>query len=62
MASITPLYDRVILKRLDPTETLKSGIVIPDTAKEKPMEAIVVAVGEGKYDDVCQRRSKSPHW
>lgn len=55
MNSITPLHDRVILKRLDPTETLKSGIVIPDTAKEKPMEAIVVAVGEGKYDEAGKR-------
>ena len=51
MASITPLYDRVILKRLDPTETLKSGIVIPDTAKEKPQEAEVIAVGPGRIDD-----------
>lgn len=53
--SITPLLDRVLLKRLEATETLKSGIVIPDTAKEKPMEAMVVAVGEGKFDESGKR-------
>ena len=47
--SIKPLYDRVLLKRSEPAETVKGGIIIPDTAKEKPMEAEVVAVGEGKY-------------
>ncbi len=53
--AITPLYDRVMLKRVDPAETVKGGIIIPDTAKEKPMEAIVVAVGEGKFDDNGKR-------
>jgi len=47
--AIKPLYDRVLLKRSEPAETVKGGIIIPDTAKEKPMEAEVVAVGEGKY-------------
>jgi chaperonin GroES len=47
--AIKPLYDRVLLKRCEPAETVKGGIIIPDTAKEKPMEAEVVAVGEGKY-------------
>jgi len=47
--AIKPLYDRVLLKRSEPAETGKGGIIIPDTAKEKPMEAEVVAVGEGKY-------------
>ena len=46
---IKPLYDRVLLKRVDPAEVVKGGIIIPDTAKEKPMEAEVVAVGEGKF-------------
>ncbi len=53
--SIRPLYDRVMLKRVDPAETVKGGIIIPDTAKEKPMEAAVVAVGEGKFDDNGKR-------
>ncbi len=53
--NITPLYDRVMLKRVDPAETVKGGIIIPDTAKEKPMEALVVAVGEGKFDDNGKR-------
>ncbi len=42
--AIKPLYDRVLLKRCEPAETVKGGIIIPDTAKEKPMEAEVVAV------------------
>jgi chaperonin GroES len=53
--AIKPLYDRVMLKRVDPVETAKGGIIIPDTAKEKPMEALVVAVGEGKFDDNGKR-------
>ena len=53
--SIRPLYDRVMLKRVDPAETVKGGIIIPDTAKEKPMEAMVAAVGEGKFDDNGKR-------
>ncbi|MBI4911699.1 MAG: co-chaperone GroES [Acidobacteria bacterium] len=53
--AIKPLYDRVVLKRMDPAETVKGGIIIPDTAKEKPMEALVVAAGEGKFDDNGKR-------
>ena len=53
--AITPLYDRVLLKRVDPAETVRGGIIIPDTAKEKPMEAEVVAVGEGKFSDEGKR-------
>jgi chaperonin GroES len=45
--SIRPLHDRVLVKRVEEQETLKSGIIIPDTAKEKPQEAEVVAVGNG---------------
>jgi chaperonin GroES len=48
---ITPLYDRVLLKRIEEQEVRRSGIIIPDTAKEKPQEAEVIAVGKGKLDD-----------
>jgi chaperonin GroES len=47
---IQPLHDRVIVKRVEEEETTKGGILIPDTAKEKPMEGIVVAVGSGKIE------------
>ena len=53
--AIKPLSDRVLLKRVEPAETMKGGIIIPDTAKEKPMEAEVVAAGEGKFDDNGKR-------
>jgi chaperonin GroES len=43
-----PLHDRVILKRIEETQTAKGGIIIPDTAKEKPMEGEVISVGPGK--------------
>jgi chaperonin GroES len=45
---IRPLADRVVLKRLEQESKTKGGIIIPDTAKEKPIEALVVAVGNGK--------------
>jgi chaperonin GroES len=45
---IRPLHDRVIVKRLEEEETTKGGIIIPDTAKEKPIEGKIVAVGAGK--------------
>jgi chaperonin GroES len=45
---ITPLYDRILVKRLEPKEEVRGGIIIPDTAKEKPQEAEIVEVGEGK--------------
>jgi chaperonin GroES len=45
---IKPLHDRVIVKRIEEEETTKGGIIIPDTAKEKPIEGKVVAVGDGK--------------
>ena len=44
---VIPLHDRVLLKRLEEKEVTKSGIIIPDTAKEKPLEAEVIAVGKG---------------
>jgi chaperonin GroES len=48
---IRPLYDRILVKRVEDKETRKGGIIIPDTAKEKPMHAEVVAVGKGKVND-----------
>ena len=48
---VRPLHDRVIVKRIDEEETTKGGIIIPDTAKEKPIEGKVVAVGGGKVGD-----------
>ncbi len=48
--NITPLHDRVLVKRLEEKETVKGGIIIPDTAKEKPQEGEVVAVGAGKLE------------
>jgi chaperonin GroES len=45
---IRPLQDRVIVKRVEEEEKTKGGIIIPDTAKEKPMEGLVIAVGKGK--------------
>ncbi len=47
---VKPLGGRVLVKRLDETETTKGGIIIPDTAKEKPKEGKVVALGTGKLD------------
>ncbi len=48
---IRPLQDRVIVKRLEEEEKTKGGIIIPDTAKEKPMEGLVISVGKGKTAD-----------
>ncbi len=52
---LRPLYDRIVVKRLDVKEQVRGGIIIPDTAKEKPQEAQVIAVGEGKFDDNGKR-------
>jgi len=46
--NIRPLHDRVVVKRIEEKETVQGGIIIPDTAKEKPQEGEVVAVGQGK--------------
>ncbi len=46
--NIKPLYDRIIVRRISEEERTKGGIIIPDTAKEKPLEGVVVAVGDGK--------------
>src|SRR5580765_459390 len=47
--NIRPLHDRVIVRRIEEGEQIRGGIIIPDTAKEKPQEGEVIAVGEGKY-------------
>ena len=49
--NITPLHDRVIVKRIDEGEQIRGGIIIPDSAKEKPQEGEVIAAGEGKYKE-----------
>src|ERR1700734_1530543 len=49
--NITPLHDRVLVRRLEEKETVKGGIIIPDSAKEKPQEGEVVAVGAGKINE-----------
>ncbi len=48
---VRPLHDRIIVKRLEEEEKTKGGIIIPDTAKEKPIEGRVVAVGDGKIKE-----------
>ena len=48
---IRPLQDRIIVRRVDEEETTKGGIIIPDTAKEKPQEGKVIAVGKGKANE-----------
>jgi len=52
---IKPLNDRVLVKRMEELQVTKGGIVIPDTAKEKPIEGKVIAVGPGKMSDAGQR-------
>ena len=47
--NITPLHDRVIVRRIEEGEQVRGGIIIPDTAKEKPQEGEVIAAGAGKY-------------
>jgi chaperonin GroES len=48
--NVTPLHDRVLVKRIEEKETVKGGIIIPDSAKEKPQEGEVIAVGAGKIE------------
>ena len=54
--SIKPLEDRILVKPLDAEQTTASGLVIPDTAKEKPQEGEVLAVGPGRWDEDGERR------
>ena len=53
--NITPLHDRVLVRRLEEKESVKGGIIIPDTAKEKPQEGEVIAVGAGKINEKGDR-------
>jgi chaperonin GroES len=53
--NIRPLHDRVLIRRIEETETARGGIIIPDTAKEKPQQGEVVGVGDGKLLDDGQR-------
>src|SRR6266699_4923259 len=57
MTNIQPLHDRVIVKRIDEGEQVRGGIIIPDTAKEKPQEGEVIAVGAGKYKEDGSRQA-----
>ena len=52
---VRPLNDRILVKRLEEEETTKGGIIIPDSAKEKPAEGEVIAVGKGKRNDKGER-------
>ncbi|KKC35354.1 molecular chaperone GroES [Devosia epidermidihirudinis] len=53
--SFRPLHDRVVVRRLDSEEKTKGGIIIPDTAKEKPSEGVIVSVGPGARDEAGAR-------
>jgi chaperonin GroES len=50
-AKLTPLHDRIVVRRVEEAETTRGGIIIPDSAKDKPQEGEVVAVGRGKTND-----------
>ena len=49
--TFTPLHDRILVRRVEEAETIRGGIIIPDTAKEKPQEGEVISVGKGKSND-----------
>jgi len=49
--NVTPLHDRVLVRRIEEKESVKGGIIIPDTAKEKPQEGEVIAAGAGKIEN-----------
>ena len=55
--NVRPLHDRILVRRIEEKETIKGGIIIPDTAKEKPQEGEVIAVGNGK---LLENGSKVP--
>jgi chaperonin GroES len=50
-AKLTPLHDRIVVRRIEEAETTRGGIIIPDSAKDKPQEGEVIAVGKGKSND-----------
>ncbi|MDD9802933.1 MAG: co-chaperone GroES [Deltaproteobacteria bacterium] len=54
--AIRPLHDRILVKRVEEEERTAGGIIIPDTAKEKPQEGRVIAVGSGKFDEQGNQR------
>ncbi len=51
MAKFTPLHDRILVRRIEEAETTRGGIIVPDTAKEKPQEGEVISVGKGKINE-----------
>ena len=51
MAKFTPLHDRILVRRVEEAETTRGGIILPDTAKEKPQEGEVISVGKGKINE-----------
>ena len=55
-ATVTPLGDRVLVRRLEADEKTKGGIILPDTAKEKPREGVVMAVGQGRLNENGERQ------
>ena len=55
-STIRPLHDRVLIQRIDEAEQVRGGIIIPDTAKEKPQQGEVMAVGDGKINEDGTRR------
>ena len=64
---LKPLEDRIVVRTLEAEQTTASGLVIPDTAKEKPQEGEVLAVGPGRFDDAgalsaCRWMSRSVTW
>jgi chaperonin GroES len=50
--TFTPLHDRILVRRVEETETVRGGIIIPDSAKEKPQEGEVISVGKGRTNEV----------
>lgn len=57
--ALRPLHDRILVRRAEEGETIRGGIIIPDTAKEKPQQAEVVAIGNGKLLDSGERQEIS---
>ena len=58
---LRPLHDRILVRRIEEEEKTKGGLIIPDTAKEKPQEAKVIAVGKGKVNDDGKLRPLDVH-
>ena len=58
---VRPLHDRILVKRIQEEAKTKGGLIIPDTAKEKPQEGTVIAVGKGKVDDHGKLRPLDVH-